>query len=304
MSPSFIRKALAKLHRKAVTTQKGASNTATLRDSISEPPPSYSTVQHLSNAGVSQPSGDHQALEGPMERAIGNSREPAERPQLVDRRLVVQLCPHETLSFERMQRVLNLPDFKESRKAIDALGATAVPQHTRRQRDSLRRCNLPHKENYVGTGGYVQLRYVSTEIHLGKDLMGYSGLELSISWTLYPILFTNPSSSKKSLKLNLGKFSLSICPHHAVNDSAIVGLIHKVMHPDDLLMDPIDEWLAKVAPERHGKPYKHACTQCATVCEISGTKSNPTLQIKRYLGKGTSANDPVWEAQCVIQEHS
>ncbi|KAL2042040.1 hypothetical protein N7G274_005228 [Stereocaulon virgatum] len=229
-------------------THEGASNTATLGDSISEPPPSYSAVQHLFNAGRSQPSGDYQALRGPLERSISDSREPAERPQLVDRRLVVQLCPHETLSFERMQRILNLPDFKESRKAIDALGATAVPQHTRRQQDSLRRCNLSCKGSYLGTSGYVQLRYVSTEIHLGKDLTGYSGLELSNSWTLYPILFTNPTSSKSSLKLTLDKTGLSICPHHAVNDPAIVDLIHKVMHPGDLLMDPIDEWMAKVAP--------------------------------------------------------
>ena len=74
------------------------------------------------------------------------------------------------------------------------------------------------------------------------------------------------------------------------------------MRPKELAEDPIDEWLAKEDPE--SVKYKKKCPHCATICEVSGIQEYSTIETKRYLGKGLSADDPVWMAQCIKRDQN
>ena len=147
---SLIRKFVAKLGRKAAAAGDDARNSANF---AIRPFSSQLTRPDLNQARVFRRLIVHYSA------PIGHEKQPTERPRPVERRLVLQLCTHETITFERMQRILALPKFKESFEGIEDLGATTVPQHNKRSPNSLRRCNLLGTGDLDGTSGYIQLRH-------------------------------------------------------------------------------------------------------------------------------------------------
>ena len=217
---SLMGKTFAKFHQKVAKAGESPTSPATtistsssvlLVDSNSGPPPPYSEIQRLSDKG-------EKPTEGlpPVERCV-------------------RLCSHETLSFQRTQRILGLPNFRQSSDGIDGLGATTIAQHTRAGPDSLRRCSLRN------TGGYVQLRYVSKYFHFCLDLLGYSGIELSSSWSLYPRLDIEEILTRVSLQRHVDELNMFLCPHQRLGDQWFVDRIYSIIRPKELAEDPIDK---------------------------------------------------------------
>ena len=91
--------------------------------------------------------------------------------------------------------------------------------------------------------------------------------------------------------------------HQRLSDQWFVDRINSGIRPKELAMDPIDEWLAKEDSESY-KPYKKMCPHCTTICKVSGTQEYPTVEAKRFLGKGLSADDLVWMAQCIVGDQN
>ena len=70
------------------------------------------------------PSYDSKPSPEPSNAARASSTQPYSEPSPSDS---IQICPHATSSFERIQRIVRLPNFKDSYKGIDAL--TPGPGH-------------------------------------------------------------------------------------------------------------------------------------------------------------------------------
>ena len=100
----------------------------------------------------------------------------------------------------------------------------------------------------------------------------------------------------------MDELNIFLCPNQRLSDQWFVDRIYSIIRPKELAMDPIDEWLAKEDPE--SLKYKKKCPHWATICEVSGTQEYLTVETKRYLGKGLSADDPVWMTQCIVRDQN
>lgn len=134
----------------------------------------------------------------------------------------VQLCPHETLSFERVQRILALPGFKSSGKRIDALGAITVnEEHSKADRQSHFMCHPckkgPRPVDYPK--GNFNLRFVTGD--------PYQGLELFIEWEL-EFFGQDHFRSRARLTHNMRNCgNIYLCPHTKLNDPRIMDRLYR-----------------------------------------------------------------------------
>lgn len=207
----------------------------------------------------------------------------------------VQLCPHEKLSFERMQRILALPRLDRSPEGIDALGGTAVEQHITdsptSSRTSWRTCQRhkgPGKETY----GTVRLHYVSS------SKSGNDGLGMRAAWWPYLDSFNRQGPSQNGLRQRLEDTKIQLCPHKKMSDGWTIDTLYKYICPGSVFMDLVDEWLVKEGVKESVVKSKDDCVYCGTTFEITGSRDFPIINVRRFLGQGIDADDPVWISQC------
>ncbi|CAF9931459.1 hypothetical protein IMSHALPRED_008633 [Imshaugia aleurites] len=215
-------------------------------------------------------------------------------PSLVDPS--VRICPHEKLSFERLQRILNLDRFKSSYEGIEAIGAKEEPQHL----ESLGSWTCYPNGTYTNPRGTFKFKYNHhhSKNHGWKILLGpVIGLELSVTWTLgYYTCGMIDTEVKESLE-KLGKVKL--CPHKKLNDPWILQIIRREGTPD-ASSDPVDQW---EKPRPTSFEENQECDQCKTHIQVTGDRIlskhlQAMVKVTRCLGPGVSANDPDWLAQC------
>lgn len=208
----------------------------------------------------------------------------------------VRLCPHETLSYERMQRILVLPGFKQSYEGIDALRGTTIG-HTRRPPTFTHVCHPRHDSDDSVTG-YVQLHWVENVTRAAYGL-GSPGLEMRSFW--YLDLFSRNSEglvTRMEIREEVGGLGIWLCPHRWMDDEWIVDRMYLIMYPEELFVDPIDEWLAQKGIGGGVETFRQDCGCCGAVFEVEGSAYRPTVSVTRFLGKGESAEDPVWLGRC------
>lgn len=92
----------------------------------------------------------------------------------------LQICPHETLSFERLQRIAKLPNFRQHGRAIDALKGSPQ-QHIRgrfERKDSKEDGNIrevlpnPQDKNpLIQVNGHGEILYNESDTGTGLILM-------------------------------------------------------------------------------------------------------------------------------------
>lgn len=116
----------------AVTSQavsQGSEKAASC--ALQDPPPPYASENHAPNdekelpldTSSPRPTIDQVSAQPDSKLSSGGS---------------IQVCPHATSSFERIQRIINLPNFKESYQGLDAL--TPGPDHRNFYTPGLRAC--------------------------------------------------------------------------------------------------------------------------------------------------------------------
>ena len=202
----------------------------------------------------------------------------------------IQICPHETLCFERMQRILSLPGFKESYKGIEALGSTVVPHHGRSSTFGTRECKPEYDDGGRFWGQDFRLQYIS----------GYgakSGLKLSNRWCLFLGNVSEQHCTMVRLQGYMDRFDIWLCPHRKISDPWVVKAISEVAFPRGALLD---EWVMNDGHDNHS-PLRSDCAHCRTVVEVTGSKffaNFPNIHVERFLGKGKLVKDPIWLAQC------
>ncbi len=108
----------------------------------------------------------------------------------------------------------------------------------------------------------------------------------------------------KSIRKNLDGLNICLCPHRKINDPWIVETLHRITHPEDVTEDPVKEWLIKEGARRRSEQYKKKCKHCGAEFKIEESTNParyPVVHVTRFSGKGQSADDPIWLAQCNVQ---
>ena len=206
----------------------------------------------------------------------------------------LRICPHETMSFERLQRIAKLPNFHRPEKKIDGL-TCKFQQHMRghldREEGDSTNCqpirNRQDQGPLTRVSGFAHICYSSPD----------KCLYLLFSWVLWCRLGTpQKCDSVETLRSYLAPANIWLCKHKQIVDRDILDLIYEILNPCGKLADPINRYVA----EETGIE----CDRCDTNIHVvkgighSSVESRCQVIVTRSLGKGESAEDPIWLEQC------
>lgn len=211
----------------------------------------------------------------------------------------VQICPHEILSFERRQRLINLPRSRYNMAKIDALTPESEFHHrghdskTKECQDSCKPLGTIEYPGFVGS-----LKGFGTYSFRPPYAGRAGGLLLSFHWEMEcldrkRVTYSTTTELQEFFKTT----GISLCPHIMLDDMDIVNIVHPVINRNGKPADPIDRYLAKEGVK--------SCTICPTEIGVrlkTDEKQRKTCRIdaKRWLGEG-SGRDEQWRSQCVKQ---
>ncbi len=200
----------------------------------------------------------------------------------------VQLCPHETLSFERFQHILALPGFRDACPTLDALAVSDGPHYKKKFADR-RSCRLDGEGSPTSSTGSLSYRY---------DLER-RGLVLKTNWTFInsevdPDLWDTERRLRRFFKY----LRVSLCPHENLGDTMRVKRIFDEVHSDAGCDWREDKPVRN--PEGDPRPLDETCLLCGTTISIH-TYGEQCIRVatERFLGDGRSEEDPFWLLQCV-----
>ena len=213
---------------------------------------------------------------GPSEET--DERRPAAMPS-ADK--YVRLCPHETLSFKRAQRILSLYGQGDLYPTMDAF--TSAPQ-------------LNHSELSGGEFGRRKHPRLCKQDPNGYDVLqatsdyGFEkGLTLNIRWQLNFEARPELLKSVECLQQYLDSCDIFLCPHKKLSDEEISFKTFYSLEPPT---DPIEKFEIASMKIR-------GCDQCGTEFWVSGRDDKKCrVETFRPLGTIESVVDKQWLTQC------
>ena len=152
----------------------------------------------------------------------------------------VWICPHETLSFQRLQRILNLPGFRWT--GMEALSAVPTPYHdaiTTGSKPS--QICRPHPVSSEPQCAEGQAEYDYNKVHEYMKLKTH----WRIDFTRYQHLF----DSYKSVQYLLTRSNVWLCPHRRLGDLNVVK-VSRILGKGKYSQD--SHWLAQCSKPGHG----------------------------------------------------
>ena len=200
----------------------------------------------------------------------------------------VQICPHETLSFERMKRIVNLPNFKP--RGRDKIGAfTKAPSLYHVPSSAGNYCCKPYPKDFSSLKAKGYYKY-----QLGWEI-DYSGLILCVDWSMNLDEHKDFTGSVSVLQKFLNVLDIHLCHHITMGDSTIAAELFRFCNPSRVEGDPVEAY-----EEAHRGRSAHRCTNCHTIFETYQEEEGEACHIlvKKYLGHGTSIYEGQWLAQC------
>lgn len=266
MPSSFVTRFL----RRRVDRQESSSSKPTA-DTPADPPPPYAAKTSTSNETTPAPT----------------QTQPTSKQQALPS---IQICPHETLSFERAQRIVNLKGFKTSYQPLDAL--TLCTGHEDRQFIGNHRLCRPSSRIQHSIEGHGSYKYTNSS----AENFG-TGLELKFEWTLRfgNVRSSQQGVSEESIRDLLVNSEVMLCPHLSIASNGVVKAIRGILDPKSDPIDPIEAWEAGGSPGT----VREKCEHCSTKVKIVALIDNHVkIETKRYLGKCKSPTQEAWLAQC------
>ena len=190
----------------------------------------------------------------------------------------LQICPHETLSFEGLQDIANALAISNPGATMDALTL---------------RCH-EHRSHYdpaaknskcvcVSSPGLLR-GFGSYAFEVGKDPSHSPGVLLCFDWDLGLLNGIRAQvENAAELQRFLGADGIWLCPHKRISDSDIINAAYGFVKKPS------------------GREVITACDQCDTEIKIStrmeGIDDSCHVTTNRYLGTVEKANGPMWRAQ-------
>lgn len=213
---------------------------------------------------------------GPSEET--DERRPANTPS-ADK--YVRLCPHETLSFKRAQRILSLYGQGDLHPTMDAF--TPAPE-------------LNHSELSGGEFGRRKHPRLCKQDPNGYDVLqatsdyGFENrLVLNIRWQLSFKAHPELLKSVECLQQFLDSCDIFLCPHKKLSDEEIAFKTFYSLEPPT---DPVEKF------EIASMKIK-SCDQCGTEFWVSGRDDKKCrVETVRPLGPLNSVNKKQWLDQC------
>lgn len=193
----------------------------------------------------------------------------------------VRLCPHETLSFKRAQRILSLYGQGDLHPTMDAFTSGPELYHSELSGGEFGRRKHPRfcKQD---PNGYDVLQATS-------DYGFEKGLILNIRWQLNFGAHQELLKSVERLQQFLDSCDILLCPHKKLSDDEIAFKTFYSLEPPT---DPIEKF------EIASMKIK-GCNQCGTEFWVSGRDDKKCrVETFRPLGTIESVDDKQWLAQC------
>lgn len=197
----------------------------------------------------------------------------------------VRICPHESLSFKRMKRIVYLPWLKFTGDRISAF--THNPSHMSPVAGIILCKPYPNSFSSLRADSYYKYQ---------RGLAGsYDGLMLCVCWTMSFDDHMSIAGSISDLRTFLDKLDIHLCPHTKM--SRLAANLHRLCNPPSPAQDVV------AYEEEHRSRIIDGCRGCHTTFHTYKEGSTCHILVKRYLGKGDSAYEKRWLAQCGGQKH-
>lgn len=229
------------------------------------------------------------------------------------RRTSLQVCPHENMTFERLQFIKGILYDKHLKDGIDIIRNTEEKQHLEITGDwpsKIWACRADDQQRH--TGGTFSMKLSSKP----RTFFGHSRgpvieLELHVHWKL-KIGLANSENTPDQINTYLQMSDkVPLCPHRMLNDPWIQETVYNFRTARAPKLSSTDKYMQNThkstqPPVRNSPAFE--CDRCKTHVKVS-FKSDPefssldevNVEITRHLGEGVLENDPAWLAQCGIE---
>ncbi len=196
----------------------------------------------------------------------------------------VQLCPHDTLPFERAQRLADFIGFRIRSRPHPALLSDRNGDHSAGPH---RLCKpVPGFPNLIR--GDIQYHAFTPEF------FNLKGLVVASTWVINLRYLKELDNNKRCFQDLLSQSRIELCAHQKLVDPWAFGEICQIV----VTSKDGAQASARREGEETPSPSNLTCKQCATKIKIYDRGFSIDIQAVRYLGKGTSEMDPLWLAQC------
>ncbi|KAL9628670.1 MAG: hypothetical protein Q9164_007181 [Protoblastenia rupestris] len=208
----------------------------------------------------------------------------------------VRICPHQTLTFDRLQRIAGLPGIKDG-KHLDAIMPVSTPHHDQKP-DNFRECKM-RPNNHDGPQSRIWYEYDENSRIPGVG----AGVSMCTAWIFR---IQKPSEdkrrlSKQDISAYLAQGGIGLCPHTNLNDTWVTSAVYGIIYPGHRYDDPIEQYLADRTEDDDFKQ----CQRCCTTYLVSHRETLDdewiviNVLVHRFLGQGKSSDESVWQNQCV-----
>ena len=205
----------------------------------------------------------------------------------------VQICPHETLSFERVKRIMNLPNFQREWPRAKVGAFTSVPGHHHVLSEEGDLVCKPYRDTFKSLEARGYYRYV--ESHCGTT----DGFMLCVDWTMeVDHLMDTITDSLTDLQSFLDTLDINLCQHVKLGDCRITTKLYNFCNEYRPIQDPVEAYIGR----RIGDQME--CRKCYTTFDIREEGDVFRITVKRYMGLGFSAYDHRWLIQCGEERHT
>ena len=196
----------------------------------------------------------------------------------------VQLCPHDTLRFERARQ---LADFLGGGNRLRSYPALLSGRDGDHSAGSHRLCKpVPGSPNLIR--GDIQYHSSSPEYSYLRGLFVVS------TWVINLLDLEELDYNKKGFYDLLSQSRIEMCAHEKIIDPWAFGEICKIASSSKHGAQPSARWGGKERP--CGSRLK--CGRCATTIRILDREFSIEIKVVRYLGKVKSEMDQLWWTQC------
>ena len=196
----------------------------------------------------------------------------------------VQLCPHDTLPFERARRLADFIACGRRSRSHPALLSDRNGDHSA---GPYRVCKpVPGFPNLIR--GDIQYHILTPEF------CNLKGLFVASTWVINLHHLKELENDKEGFQDLLSQSRIELCAHQKLVDPWAFGEICRIAISSKGEALPS----ARCGREERPSPSNLTCEQCATKIKIYDRGISIDVQAVRYLGKGKSEMDPLWLAQC------
>ncbi|KAL8733288.1 MAG: hypothetical protein Q9181_003644 [Wetmoreana brouardii] len=245
MAPGIRKRALSRLRGRSISVSSQDNHQHQSEEKGGNPPPygsnpAVANTDYASGNGSSDFSGSESTIKNNV--TAEDVEESVDKATLTENH--VQICPHEKLSFSRLQAIKSLPGFEDSFEGVPALTEGFNSLHrvtgwgTLGWKDKCS-CVLVADNKYL-VSAEVSLRNVrASEDYWGYMEPGYTGVQLRTGWCFWLDYFPEELTSPQSLvQLFKKKHYLRLCEHYWLIDWVTPELLVKSVKLGGQRMDP------------------------------------------------------------------